>query len=1517
MSQGLLKELFEENGFTPSPNQNAAIAHKDGPLWLVAGPGSGKTRVLLWRTVNLIVCHGVEPEAVFLGTFTQKAARQLRLGLTSLLHLASKHTGVTYDLSRMYIGTVHSLCRRLLADPRFGEAAQTPEVLDELAQYFHVYNQAWWDAAPAKAELVIAVLEPTGAGSARHRATLALTRFFSRLSEECLSWQDFASGSLSPHRDLLAGLYAHYLHSLGGRLDLSGLQRAALELLRQCGNAGNAFRHVIIDEYQDTNRVQEDLFFALAGSGKNLCVVGDDDQALYRFRGATVENLVRFDDRCRERWGIDPTQILLDVNFRSRPEIVGAYNHFITTDGALHPHYRLAKTIQPSQPPEGPGVVKTAPGSLAGACAEIAGLARALIGWGIVADASQIAFLYPSVKSEEAKAMIAALQQQGLKVYSPRSGRFLDGMEAKLIFGLLLRVLGKLGVPEGFNSANGQFGQFRCWLDGCDAAAGELLADDDEQELAEYVEAKQSELDALRAAGTGATDWNLLDLFYRFCAALQIRDWLAQASRDDEGPACNLAMVSQYLSRYQKMRGFQVVDADGVQRLSRDFFNSYLYGLHRLAQSEYEQEDTPFPQGRIPFLTIHQAKGLEFPVVVLGSLKPFRGRASAAETLVRPWARPGAEPPEHIAAFDTMRMFYVALSRAKQLLVLPNVRNPKNHSGLAALLDADIDGRPIPQIAAVDIGALPRSAAENLESPRTYSYTADYQVYRNCPRQYMLFREYGFAPARTQTMLFGSLVHRTIEDVHRRLMRDRDDTGGMEAFIERRFAEHYLSLSAASSHALAPETQKAAVGQVLAYWEKCRNIALRITDVEVPLTLPDQKSPGNRRFAIHGVVDMVQADGGARLYDIKTHAAAVVRADPGYYREQLNVYAHIWQSLYRRSLDGISIIATKLPPQGQHDGWDPVVNLGFGQDGVEATLRSFGEVVDRIAEKRFLPRPAHELANPIGGGLGVFRVEVCGQCDGRHSCESYRITDSLEQPAAPEEEADPSARNRAWFLGQPEVQAFIVWLRDKLDATELNLDILPSRYVPRGLQAQLTGISNIIPDFYRWKAAWTGRDGKPIGSERWKATRRSMAELRAWLKDSLDQDDSDELTKACFAVLEWGGLKRAKAFIHRLHREGRLVEYLRSAKNGLDLGGADLCHIDSSLIEDYDSGLTKIHALLSDDGLPIYDSRVAAGMAAFRYLFFKDTGRDTRDLEFPVGASRGNQVRNLFQLEDHLGDPRLYSIARYRWAQAQIRLGWIMREVLSRSELFAGEGDIESRMHAFEAALFMVGYDLRAISCLRLGNQTTDSTNEIKTIESKPDNQISFNHINIGEPEMAAVLPPIAVPTITIPYPIPEITVPLGEFIGCWIAWNILFKPDNDWRTNSIPYRSQQQNLAILLSYGLAAVLGSSGLMAYGCDAMLRSINNAYGRSTAISVIMPAFMAANGGFFKSVKVPLIIGNPINGLKLAPSALEFWDGIPRTQRLNYINFGKERLDFIIGQLGGLNAAILVDGIDINC
>ena len=333
-----IERLWQEVKFTPNNTQERAIKHTEGPLFLPAGPGSGKTRVLLWRAVNLIACHDVLPEEIFLSTFTEKAAFQLKQGLNALLGLVTNLTGKPYDIAEMYIGTVHSLCQRMLTDRRLSDNKERmlrPVILDDIGQYFFLrssFNELLGSVPCTVEDVNRFMSDGSYASSAKHNALTNSITLFNRFSEEVLLPEEMFDSADDELKQILT-MYRGYLERLNGdqaaQTDFSLLQQKALALLEHNNSACEAFKHVIIDEYQDTNAVQERIFFKLASCHQNLCVVGDDEQALYRFRGATVENFVEFPERCEKHFKRAPAKIPLSTNYRSRQKIVDFYTRFM------------------------------------------------------------------------------------------------------------------------------------------------------------------------------------------------------------------------------------------------------------------------------------------------------------------------------------------------------------------------------------------------------------------------------------------------------------------------------------------------------------------------------------------------------------------------------------------------------------------------------------------------------------------------------------------------------------------------------------------------------------------------------------------------------------------------------------------------------------------------------------------------------------------------------------------------------------------------------------------------------------------------------------------------------------------------------------------------------------------------------------------------------------------------------------------------------------------------------------
>ncbi len=226
----------------------------------------------------------------------------------------------------------------------------------------------------------------------------------------------------------------------------------------------------------------------------------------------------------------------------------------------------------------------------------------------------------------------------------------------------------------------------------------------------------------------------------------------------------------------------------------------------------------------------------------------------------------------------------------------------------------------------------------------------------------------------------------------------------IDVLIEQSFERNLAELQADKGHALAPEVRANALNQVKLYWKRLREIAEKVTDTEVRLSLPGQETASGRRFTIEGIVDIVREKDRIVLYDIKTHDADEIRGNLGEYEKQLNVYAHIWQGLRGEPLDETAVICTRYPRaveaallEGNEAAvdnavaeWDPVIPIPFDANRVDEIIGEFGGVVDQIEDHQFEPRDIAALKTREPGLRAVFAVAVCRNCDARFSCHSYR-----------------------------------------------------------------------------------------------------------------------------------------------------------------------------------------------------------------------------------------------------------------------------------------------------------------------------------------------------------------------------------------------------------------------------------------------------------------------------------------------------------------------------------------------
>ena len=308
-----------------NPQQRAAVLHEGSPLLIIAGAGSGKTRVLTQRVAHLLAARRVRPGEILAITFTNKAAAEMRERVAQLVGARAE---------AMWVSTFHSACVRILRreSKHLGFTSS-----------FSIY-----DAADAQRLMTLVCrdldLDP------KRFPPKSFSNQVSNLKNELVDEEDFASKAVNPAEQTLAEAYKLYQRRLreANALDFDDLIMVTVNLLQAfpavAEHYRRRFRHVLVDEYQDTNHAQYTLVRELVGDGvpgvgggvdlppAELCVVGDADQSIYAFRGATIRNILAFEEDYP-----NATTVLLEQNYRSTQTILSAANAVIARNSNRRP----------------------------------------------------------------------------------------------------------------------------------------------------------------------------------------------------------------------------------------------------------------------------------------------------------------------------------------------------------------------------------------------------------------------------------------------------------------------------------------------------------------------------------------------------------------------------------------------------------------------------------------------------------------------------------------------------------------------------------------------------------------------------------------------------------------------------------------------------------------------------------------------------------------------------------------------------------------------------------------------------------------------------------------------------------------------------------------------------------------------------------------------------------------------------------------------------------------------------
>jgi len=740
-------------GLTQSQVQ--AILHRGSPLLIIAGPGSGKTEVIAWRVAHLVQSGTVRPEHLLVTTFTNKAALELKD------RIQAKLPDVNVDL--MQVSTIHSSCADLLRSHR----TLTPfphgfRILDDADQLLFVY-------ANRKALGLGDIVKGQPAGFYDD-----ILRCFNLATEElveadrmeawchdqlCACSEDEAD--LWRERSAVAEAYRRYRELLveRGLIDFGHLQSFALQLLQDhpevVPGLRQQYQEILVDEYQDTNAAQDRLLSILAGDGDHLTVVGDDDQSIYRFRGATVRNLRSFPDR------FPNTKIVtLGNNFRSREQIVELSKGVITHNPARYPKDLL------SMRGRGCDVLLVYEWTAREEAHAVADLLRRLHQAGHIHLWGDVTILLRSVRSY-AEPYLEALAAAEIPHHVIGDASFFQREEIAQLYDLF-----------SFLGATKPWGDrfLRHPLVGLKPSTAQVLEAYKDSLLEITTEEGVESIGVshprdrkvilslldLKRRVQAQEHRSLVEVFYKVLSTTGCVERMEAAG--DAELLGNLGQMSLLVARWDEYGS------------TRNFYPFQEY-LKLLKEAGIDPVQVP-PQDAVRIMTIHQAKGLGFPVVVLGAAmkgrlptSPRRQRYEIPHELCAS-GLPEVEDPHMV---DERKLFYVAATRARDLLVVGTADVVEKRGGGPSPFVVEMFGDDLH--AAAD---LTRAYVEEVDSrpaatlePRKRHSFSEMAYFLQCPMRYKFAVVYGFAAPWMDPVDFGANVHRALEALHQRCLEGR------------------------------------------------------------------------------------------------------------------------------------------------------------------------------------------------------------------------------------------------------------------------------------------------------------------------------------------------------------------------------------------------------------------------------------------------------------------------------------------------------------------------------------------------------------------------------------------------------------------------------------------------------------------------------------------------------------------------------------------------------------------------
>ncbi len=940
-------------GYLMTDEQKAIIEHEHGPLLVIAGPGSGKTHSLILLAMNLLLNRHAEPSEIVLCTYTEKSAFEMRDRLIRIAH----EVKFAKDLSHMRIDTIHGICKQIIAehvqDTSLGNSYET---LDQFPQQLLIFEHL---EEFCEAATLTIFQERWGT---RWKIAKGLQFCFDRIVDELIiddlkQAYPFSNGQYSSQaRTFLYALtrsYLAYQKLLGSthRVDFAHLQKIAHKLLNDPQKASyitQRIKYVLVDEYQDTNYIQEQILLRLASTTGNLCVVGDEDQALYRFRGATVRNILEFTKTCEAQKTFPPCKtVQLTTNYRSHPKIIDICNDWMSrtdwhnssgtafrTEKMIKPHVNkiFNKTYNAYS-----AVLTISEQSIEREAYLFADFVEALKTQGVITDYSHVALLLHSVKPYLSGAYIKALQDRNIPSFCPRARTYFEQDEVCLMIGCLAQLL---DYEEQHNNEELDDETILSFMRECQ----EML-----QDVCLVLPELVQELEVLHTYISQQTDLHSI-VSYCFYRLLALDPFLTAMQEPFKMDA--LIEWSQMIGTFQ-----QCYSVRTREEAQEKFFHTFLRLLHTEGVNQRENPQQMPLVGHVQIMTVHQAKGLEFPVVILGRLdKPLpQARNEDRELKHFYHKQPPFEPDNRVSGFDLARNYYVAFSRAEHILVLSAGKQPNTH--IAPLF------KTLPRYTSTDKTLIPitlPSKSESRQHKRRYSFTQDITTYETCPRRYEYFHEHRFQVFQSNDFFVGQAVHQTLENIHRTICKGQLDSLHSNAIFT--IFEKVVACLEQRNRGIKKGDKEEALRQVLNYFQQNRQELQHVERAEVPISFEKDE------YILTGQIDLLmRVKGRLHLLDFKTGQKQHQTLEQlEAYERQLCTYAHIIEQRGEELPERLFIYWT-----GEERRQDALMEVFYEPEEAKRAGHHFDTIVANIHRKEFTATPG---------------PKVCITCDLRSLC---------------------------------------------------------------------------------------------------------------------------------------------------------------------------------------------------------------------------------------------------------------------------------------------------------------------------------------------------------------------------------------------------------------------------------------------------------------------------------------------------------------------------------------------------